>query len=1302
MPGNKIVHAGLHEAVEQAATGIVIADTDGNIQFVNPAFTAMTGYANEEVLGKNPRLFKSGKHPPAFYAELWSTIQSGNVWLGEVVNRRKDGSLYTEEMQVAPIRGPKDAITGYVAIKRDVTERQAAEQAKSLLAAIVASSEDGIGSATLDGAIVTWNRGAEDLLGYSREETVGKNVSLIVAPERARHLKKLLEIVAKGGALGPYDTALIAGDGNRIDVSFSLFPVRNADGEVVGASGIARDIRARIRSERKLLESEERFRRVVQHAPFGLCVESLDGRYLMVNAAYCNMVGYSREELLKKSWKDLTYPEDIAFSEELLERARQSPGALLEGEKRYIHRDGHILWARIKKSLIRDDGGAPLHCVVHLEDITERRQAAAALAESEARMRKMFEINGSVMLLIEPMSGKIVAANQAAADYYGYPRERLESLSIDVINVLPPGELAAERLQSLDEKRCHFNFRHRLASGELREVEVYTTAIEMDGQPMLFSIVHDVTERKRVEMQLRQSEERYRATFDQAPIGIVHTAKEGRFLHCNARFAEIIGYSPQEVLDLTYRQVSLPEEMPSIRAFIARLEAGVSGSLEKRYIRKDGKLIWVRLTASAQYDDQGQFIHFITLVEDINDRKEAEAKLREVNDRLAMAVMAGGVGVWDWEIATDRAVWDEQMFRLYALSEERFSHTSESWLKALHPADRERTRAECQAAIRGEKDFDTEFRVVWPDGSVHNIRALALVERDIGGNAVRMIGTNWDITEQKRAAAELLESNRRLEEAIVRADTLAREADRANAAKSEFLATICHEMRTPLNGMMGMAGLLLDTGLTHEQRRFAEAARYCGESMLGLINDILDMSKIEAGVLELETEDFDLQTMLDEVSLTLAAPAQAKRLDFRIVVAAKTPTLLRGDARRLRQILVNLAGNAVKFTSRGRVIVSAAPLQSSDSDCLLRLSVADTGIGIPSAKIGMIFDKFTQADASTTRKFGGTGLGLAISKQLTELMGGEIGVSSEEGKGSEFWIAVRLLRATQPAPASSDTEIPRPEAEPREPFAGRNALILVAEDNPTSSQVVLGILKGLGLRADAVADGAEALAALARVPYGLVLMDIRMPVMDGLEATRQIRDPLSAVLDHQIPIVAMTANVMLSDRERCQAAGMNDFVAKPISKRALRDALRIWLPVAEGATPIVETPPPISSCASAEEAAVFDTVSLLERKEDDRDLARIVLEEFLDDAPRQIQSLKDRLESGDAPDSARLAHSIKGASASVGGEQLRKLALELEKTADAGKLDTVKGRMAELDAKFLLLKEAIELWLSPVCEAPAH
>ncbi len=917
---------------------------------------------------------------------------------------------------------------------------------------------------------------------------------------------------------------------------------------------------------------------------------------------------------------------------------------------------------------------------------------------------------------------------------------------------------------------------------------------------------------ERATVDLRESEANFRTFFESMTDMIMVASTDGRLLFANTAVTRTLGYFQDELKGMYLLDVHPTDKRGEAEEIFNSMFKGDRKTCPLPLAHKDGSIIPVE--TRVWFGRWNGMNCIFGISKNLSSEQEAQQRFERLfrNNPALMALST----------LPDRQFCDVNDAFLKKLGYPKCDIIGKTTVELNLFPHREQQAAVADKLLKDGRISDFGLKVQRKDG--------AILEGLFSGEVISSQGHQYfltvmiDVTDQKRAEAELKETNRQLAAATA-------QAEMANTAKSDFLANMSHEIRTPMNGVIGMTGLLLDTELSDDQRKYAETVRVSGEALLTIINDILDFSKLDAGKLELEMLDFDLSAMLDDFATSIALQVQEKGLEFICAMAPDVPAFLRGDPGRLRQVLVNMVGNAIKFTQKGEIAVLAGLLSETDVQVVIRFSIRDTGIGIPIDKRGRLFQKFTQCDSSTTRKYGGTGLGLSISKQIAELMGGEIGVENPSpslragvgGPGSDFWFTAcftkqavgkrdvapradirgtRILvvddnatnrkvlntqlqswgvRSEERPDGPAALQVLRKAHDEGDPFraaildmqmpdmdgitlacaiktdtklkdihlvlltsigqrgdarkieevgvsacltkplrqsdlfdslapvlAGRNVQhatrsgfmhktildmnpgkvrILLAEDNIVNQHVAVGILKKLGLRAEAVSNGAEAVKTLETIPYDLVLMDVQMPVMDGLEATRQIRDPHSAVLNHQIPVIAMTAGFMQGDRDCCMNAGMNDYISKPVSPQVLAEALGKWLPKGKSEGGKKNVPGGDSSSPIANrQSSIFDGAGMKALLMDDADLIQTVAECFLEDIPKQIAALKGCLENREAIGVERQAHTIKSASSCVGGKRMQDVAFEMEKAARAGDLSDVMGRMAELEAQFDTLK----------------
>ncbi len=1057
----------------------------------------------------------------------------------------------------------------------------------------------GIDAGYVDAAQITWadterGRGPTGVCIRTRQPVVACHIATdpTMVPWRDAAIRQHYAAVAALPLL--HDGASIG-----VLVVYSAITDSFDSGEVELLSDLAGDlsygiatlrIRAEhVRTQAALHTSEHLQRSILDNIPDPAWVKNLDGRLEAVNSAWLQFTGLSLDRAIGRLDTDV-FPSEHAVRIRDEERIVVTTGQSLRTEATVPDSQGMLRTFETIKAPLFDPTGRVTRTIGIARDITERKLAQTALAQAHAgletqvaeRTSELAMANQRLYQLLNALPIGIVVADDPWCRVI-----RPNPAAARMLEITPETNVSTSAAAPLTHRFFHqgrelrpeeqpmqiavfenrdvppMEIEARLPRGREWTALISATPLHDAEGRVIGGVgaILDITQRRRTEELLRDSEWKYRILADNTYDWEFWTDPQGRFLYCSPSCQRITGHTPDEftadpsLLDTLIH----PEDRARYQAHARHvLSDHEPNEISFRIIRPDGTELWIGHVCQAVQDSSGVLMGRRGSNRDITEQKRAEAALHRLNDNLELAVENRTAELRSITDAAHDAIlmvdphgaisyWNSAAERIFGYS------AAEALGKNLHGLlVPERYHAAYLAAFpefvlsgRGEAIGKTlELFARRRDGREIAV-SLSLSAVQLQG-AWHAVGILSDITERKQ-----MEDNLR---------AAMQSAEAANVAKGEFLANMSHEIRTPMNGVIGMTGLLLDTSLDREQRRYAEIIRSSGEHLLVLVNDILDYSKIEAGELDLEIVEFDLCDVLESFAAPLATRARGKGIEFKCAIEPNVPSRVYGDPGRLSQVLTNLAGNAIKFTKQGWVAVQASLAFETATEAVVRFTVQDTGIGIAPGGRPKLFEKFTQADTSTTRRYGGTGLGLAICKQLAELMGGQIGVNSQAGIGSEFWFTVRMgkvARYTLSADAVTSVRV-----SPATPsiVQWHGTRILVADDNVANQNVAVGILRKLGLQAEAVADGTEAIEALKTLSYDLVLMDVQMPEMDGLKATRIIRDLASAVKNHQIPVIAMTAGAMQGDRESCLRAGMNDCVSKPVSPQSLIEALNTWLP----------------------------------------------------------------------------------------------------------------------------------------------
>ncbi len=919
--------------------------------------------------------------------------------------------------------------------------------------------------------------------------------------------------------------------------------------------------------------------------------------------------------------------------------------------------------------------------------------AQAALADSLAEndlLQATLDASSDAILAIRP-DGSIFF-NVRAAEIWDVPEEHLRSIDAQTIRELIASRLADPQaywdlIRTLEE-RPGDNTRALIEFKDGRIFERVARQQFARERPQ----GHVIAWREVTRQVLHERAMAFNGrVLDNSPPMFWMQRDTAKITYANPAMCQHLGYPLEEVLQLQVQQLHMGLRPEQKQLLVQETAAGRITRLEVTHRRKDGAVRDVELAVFLT-DQDGKAVYVVNL-KDISQEKAARRE-KERQQQLLKAIvdsMSDGVYYKDLQgryLGCNRAYAEHTGLR----QEEVAGKTVDDM--PFPPERIERIKQRDDHVLQTLRPDRGEYWMeAASDGRRRLFESVVTPLCDDQGTPIGVLSNGRDITDRKQVEEEL----RAAKEA----------AEEATRAKSEFLANMSHEIRTPMNAIIGLSHLSLKTELTPRQRGYIEKVQAAGQHLLRVINDILDLSKVEAGKLDLEFIEFDVGQLLETTRSLLGGEAQRKGLALRVELDPRVPHRLIGDPIRLGQVLLNLANNAVKFTETGEVCICVRALESDEAETVLEFRVRDSGIGLTDEQMSRLFRNFSQADGSTTRRFGGTGLGLAISKRLAELMGGSAGVESELGRGSAFWFTARVGLARQGARELAEAgQRGGPQPEQQDPLpaalaAIRGARILLVEDNDINQIVAQEILQDAGLEVDIADNGAVALQKVRTGHYDLVFMDMQMPVMDGVTATRELRKIAGL---EGLPIVAMTANAMEQDLRSCLEAGMNDTVVKPIDPAAVWSALLRWIAPLQAVT----APAPVPAGAGPGPATPFRGVAGLEVARGlavtcgNEKLYRTIVSRFAQSQAEVPAQVRETLAHGDMVAAERLAHTLKSVAANIGAGEVRYLAARLEEALRTSEpLVAVQDRVRELEAPLARLVAAIRERLRQPASAAA-
>ena len=1004
--------------------------------------------------------------------------------------------------------------------------------------------------------VITSTRGeGVKMLGLIENRSRGLTLYELFNTDDSEHLSIAAHLRAlKGESLKYYNEFL--------DFVFESFvePLKNSSGEIIGCIGMAINVTERRRTDEILHKREQQLSSVfdtVADSIFVLEVEKENVyRFESINKSFTTITGIDASLIQGKYVHEIIPESSLQFVLDQYRRAITEK-KVVYWEETSDYPNGKLTGI-VSIAPLFDDKGKCTQLIGSVKDITERKVKDTQLKENEERFRLLAESTGIIPWESDAKTFQFTYVGPQAEGVLGYKIPEWYTTNFWPNHIHPDDREEALDfcIKSFKEKKDYeFEYRMIAADGSITWLHDVVTVQTKDGVPVtLRGYLINITERKKIEEELKKSEERYQKFAELSYEGIaIHDL--GIMVQVNPALAKMFGYSEDELVGMSALELATPESASVIKANI------ISGS-EEPYevigIRKNGEKFPLELRGKA-LEHNGKMVR-VAAVRDISWRKKVENELRKSEERFRLLAETTNIIPWEIDAKTLQCTYvgpQAQGILGYPVSD---WYAQDFWVNNIHPEDKERTVAAWMETYNNMENYEFEYRMIAKNGNIvwfHDVATLEIVNNEpyllrgylIDITARKMVEEGvqkLNIELEKRVSqrtAELQSINTELERAKVA-------AEESKIAKELFLASMSHEIRTPLNAIIGFQQLLKETSLSGEQKEYVESIDFAGRNLLVIVNDILDLSKIEAGKFEFDEIEFNIAETINSVIELVEYRAKEKNLKLFFTHDNSIPERLYGDSIRLGQVLLNLIGNAVKFTEHGEVRIHTKQLGSTIDSISCKFIVEDTGIGIPQDKLAFIFERFTQENTDTSRKYGGTGLGLTISKHLVEMQGGTIEVESEKGKGSVFSFELKFKKE-----ASNKTL-----ADARKQNVGgtilkdRKLSILLAEDVPLNQRLVVKIMERWGHDLDIAENGKVAVDKVKINTYDLVLMDIQMPIMDGYHAAAMIRS-LPDEVKQKVPIVALTAHASHAEAEKCINLGMNAYLAKPFNQAHLQQII---------------------------------------------------------------------------------------------------------------------------------------------------